>query len=117
MTKNIHRVTFKLQGKIKGDMSDAIKNEGYGKRGKAKWISEAIENLVDNVDFLELMAVGLDEPSDLLADADGIFLNEEVRRKLDNALVRLRREYPQYNINQSAVVRTAIFQRLIRRQI
>jgi len=94
-----------------------IKAEGYGQRGKAKWISEAIVDLIDNKEFLELMSVGLDEPSDLLSAPDGISVNTDVRTKLDEALKTLRLEYPESQSYQSAIVRTAIFQRLIRRKI
>lgn len=117
MSKNIYRVTFKLQSKVKEAMLATIKAEGYGQRGKAKWVSEAIVDLINNEGFLELMAVGLEEPSDLLPDPDGISVSTEVRRKLDDALKKLRLEYPESQSNQSAIVRTAIFQRLIRRKI
>jgi len=112
MAKKI-MTSIKLPESIEKKMLQTVINDGYGMRGKSKWISEAIEGFLIIPNFYELVdiAAGMEH----LSKAITLRLSEEQVKKLDNALIDVRRLYPNLEGVRSNIIRASIMQRLIRK--
>jgi hypothetical protein len=104
--------SIKLQKALHFKMQQQIIGDGYGMRGKSKWIIEAIEYLLQLPDYPALVDIAVD--MDQLDESLSIRLPEELMQKIDQAIIHVRREYPAMEGVKSNLVRTSIIQRLIR---
>lgn len=115
MKSRKHRITIRINNDTKTKMQEAIENDGYGKRKKAKWISESIESLLDNANYIELVEIDDSFANENCNYPEGIYISEKLRLLLDKALYECRKTLPHKSVTQSAIIRTAIMQRLLRR--
>jgi len=88
----------------------AAVEEDYGKKGKSKWIKEAIADLV-NMDT-GLASVGLGEDYEVQDAQDVLVMDVETFQNLEAAMTMIRRQDPLFEGVQSAVIRAAIRKRL-----
>jgi hypothetical protein len=106
------KTTVRLPQTTRREMMNAVIADGYGMRGKSRWISEAIAQLLSIHNFPELVDIG-DELSGLY-DVEAIYLTPELKNLLDQALIAVRKNYPSMEGVQSCIIRTSIMQRLLR---
>ena len=106
------KITFVVPEKLQQDMRQQIIADGYGMRGKSRWISESIEHLLGLDDFVDFVRFG-DEMHGF-ASTETIVVVPELKRQLDAAMVTVRRQFPALEGVQSIIIRTSILQRLIR---
>lgn len=106
------KTTIRLPLTTQKEMVQAIINGGYGMRGKSKWVMEAIDQLLSRGNYQELVDIG-DEISSLVA-VESIYLTPEIKEKLDDALIAIRKIYPTMEGVQSCIIRTSILQRILR---
>ncbi len=106
------KTTVRLPKSTQQEMIKAIIANGYGMRGKSKWVSEAITQLLAREDFHEFVDIG-DEIEDLVA-VESLYLTPELKKELDCALISIRKHYPSMEGVQSCIIRTSIIQRLLR---
>ncbi len=112
--KKTSRVTFRLNKTTYQKMEKAIINDGHNKRQKSKWISKAIESMLNNCDFVEL--VELEENAGERSDYPyGISLSKELHHALEKAVIECRKQVPTLSNVKSSIIRVAIKQRLLRR--
>lgn len=104
--------TAKLPKSIQQTMLEKIIRDGYGMRGKSKWISEAIEHflILDNYPELVDIANEMEEMTDVVS----MRLSRELVQKLDVAIIVVRKEFPALEGVKSSIIRASIIQRLIR---
>ena len=104
--------SIKLQKLLHFKMQQRVISDGYGMRGKSKWIVEAIESFLQLSDFPTLtdIADGMDHLSEVIS----IRLTDDLMVKLDQAIVKVRRHYPAMEGVKSNLIRASIIQRLIR---
>jgi metal-responsive CopG/Arc/MetJ family transcriptional regulator len=104
--------SIKLQKNLHQRLQERIIADGYGMRGKSKWIIESIESLLTLDDFPELVdiAEGLDQLSDMVS----IRLPEELMQQIDRAILAVRKQYPTIEGVKSNLIRASIIQRLLR---
>jgi len=101
-----------VPNKLKNELREYVIKDGYGLRGKSKWVSEAIENLVGLKDFLELISY-----SDEMRGFDQIetiVIEYSLKVRIDKAIIQIRKEFPTIEGVKSKIIRTAILQRLLR---
>jgi hypothetical protein len=98
------QVSYKVLQKVIGD--------GYGMRGKSKWIVEAIEWFLTLPNYRELTEIAGDMEE--LTETFSLRLPETVMIKIDNALIDVRELYPALEGVRSNIIRSSIVQRLIR---
>jgi hypothetical protein len=105
--------TFKILSALNQRLDEKIVADGYGMRGKSRWIREAIEDLFTYPDYAELVSLS-DE-----MESCKCFISIRLPRKLfldmEKAVINIRKEFPELEGVKSRIVRTAIIQRLIRR--
>lgn len=111
MNKKI-MTSIKLQNKLHYKMQQKVISDGYGMRGKSRWMIEAIENFLQLPDYPTLVDIAGD--MDHLSDMISIRLSEELMVKLDQAIIQVRRYYPAMEGVKSNLIRASIIQRLIR---
>lgn len=111
MTKKL-MTSLKLQKMLHLKMQQQIISDGYGMRGKSKWIIEAIENFLHLPDYPTLVDIA--DMKDYLTDTVSIRLPEYLLKYLDGAVINVRRYFPAMEGVKSNLIRASIMQRLIR---
>jgi len=111
MTKPI-MTSVKLQKNLHFKMQQRIISDGYGMRGKSKWIVEAIESFLTFSDYPALADIACD--MDQLSEIISIRLSDQLMDKIDGAIISVRKQYPAMEGVKSNLIRASIMQRLIR---
>lgn len=111
-TQDKIKVSFVVPEALQKEMRQQVIEDGYGMRGKSKWIAEAINDLLQLNNYAEL--VKLSEEMKGFEKQETIAINKDLKRALDKASISIRREYPILEGVQSHIIRTSIMQRLLR---
>lgn len=106
------KITFVVPAALQAELRERVAREGYGLRGKSLWASEAIEGLLKLENFP--MLVQYSDEMHGFEKVETIVVTLDLKRQLDQAILEVRRQYPTAEGVQSAIVRTAIIQRLLR---
>lgn len=104
--------SIKLQKKLHYRLQQRIIEDGYGMRGKSKWIIESIESLLDLSDYPTLVDIA--EDMDQLSDILSLRLPEDLMLQIEKAVVHVRKQYPTIEGVKSNLIRASIVQRLLR---
>ncbi len=104
--------SIKLQKQLHHKLQQSVINDEYGMRGKNRWILEAIEAFLALPDYPNL--VDLANDSDHLTEMVSLRFPETLMRKLDDAVIHVRRQYPAMEGVKSNLIRASIIQRIIR---
>lgn len=104
--------SIKLQKMLHQKMLQQIISDGYGMRGKTKWIIEAINEFLQLSDYPSLVDIA--DEMEQLTEIVSIRLPEDMVSRLDQAIVSVRKQYPAMEGVQSNLIRASIIQRLIR---
>lgn len=104
--------SIKLQKKLHYKVQQRVIGDGYGMRGKSKWVIEAIEDFLKLPDYPSLVDIADD--MDHLSEIVSIRLPEVLMTRLDKAIIQVRRQYPAMEGVKSNLIRASIMQRLIR---
>ena len=110
-TKKV-RLSYFVPEAILVDVRENMISQGYDLKGKSKWVSEAVHSLLETTNFSEL--VNINDQMQGFEKLDSITVAPELKAKLDNAIVEIRRNFPLIEGVQSKILRTAIVQRLLR---
>ncbi|MCD6039728.1 MAG: hypothetical protein K0S27_1128 [Gammaproteobacteria bacterium] len=105
--------SIKLQKSLHYKMQQRIISDGYGMRGKSRWIVEAITSFLELPDFPALVDIAGD--MNQLNEIISIRLPESLMAKIDQAIIDIRRHYPAMEGVKSNLIRASIMQRLIRK--
>jgi hypothetical protein len=104
------KTTYRLPSYLRQRMLESVAKE-YGKKGKSRWIKEAITDLINK--DTGLSSVGLGEDYETHDASDVIIMDSVTFEKLQTAMITIRRQDPLYEGVQSAVIRAAIRMRLM----
>ncbi len=110
-TKKI-RLSYCLPEAILFDVKESMMSQGYDLKGKSKWIAEAIHYLLSMPNFSDL--VMLNNQMEGFEKLDSISIDKELKLKLDDSIIEIRKQFPMIEGVQSKILRTAIVQRLLR---
>lgn len=106
------KITFSIHSSLKNELQGHVIKDGYGLRGKSKWVSEAINTLLKLKNFWEL--VNYSDEMFGFDKTETIVIEYSLKSKLDKAIIQVRREFPILEGVKSRIVRTAILQRVLR---
>lgn len=104
--------TAKLPKLIQQVMLERVVKDGYGLKGKSRWIGESIERFLQLPNYPELVDIA-DEMQEM-TDVASISLSTELLKKLDHAVIQVRTQYPAMEGVKSKIIRASIMQRLLR---
>lgn len=106
------KITFVVPEELQHELRQRVANDGYGLRGKSKWVAEAIGSLFDINNYAEL--VQYNEEMKGFEKMETVVISQEEKLQLEEGIVAIRHKYPTLEGVQSSIVRTAILQRLLR---
>lgn len=104
--------SIKLQKNLHRKLLQQIIQDGYGMRGKSKWIIESIESLLVISDYPTLVDIA--EDMDQLSDMVSIRVPEGLMLRIEQAVINVRKQYPTIEGVKSNLIRASIMQRLLR---
>lgn len=104
--------SIKLQKNLHQRLQQRIIADGYGMRGKSKWIIESVESLLGFADYPELVDIADDMNE--LSDMVSIRVPEELMVRMEKAIICIRKQYPTIEGVKSNLIRASIMQRLLR---
>jgi hypothetical protein len=106
--------TFKIPVSLERQMDMEIVSQGFGLKGKSKWISEAIDEfltLPDEQFILDCIDYG--QYFERLDKSISFTPTDEAERLLSEWVVKARMKMPMLEGVKSKIIRTAIIQRLL----
>lgn len=111
---NSNIVNVKLPAKLEMDFMQRVITDGYGMKGKSKWVGESVRHFMKLPDFEEYV-----EYAEELEDAEksklqSFYFDLSLTRDLKDAVIRVRRVYPHLEGIKSLIVRSSIIHRLFR---
>jgi hypothetical protein len=105
--------SIKISKNISQKMLEKIVCDGYGMKGKSKWIVEAIADFIKLKDFIELTNIADDTPGEFVSTS--IRIPFDLIKKIDEAVISIREKHPAMEGVRSNIIRASIIQRLIRK--
>lgn len=106
------KIVFKISESMQMELRRRVIDDGYGMRGKSRWVAEALENLMKIDNFVDF--VHLSEDMRNFTKTETVFVDRELREKTDKAILAIRMKYPMLEGVRSCLARTSIIQRLFR---
>lgn len=106
------KLSFVLPEAMQGELHKQVIEDGYGMRGKSKWIVEAVQSLLQLNNYPEL--VKLSEELKGFEKQETITVERDLKSSLDAATIKIRKIYPVIEGVQSHIIRTSIMQRLLK---
>lgn len=104
--------SVKLPKQLCDKLTSRVIEDGYGLRGRSKWIVDAIISLLDIPGFEEYVEIASDLRK--CTQAVSIRMPEDLAVRLDQEVVRIRKIYPEVEALKSNLIRASILQGLIR---
>lgn len=113
MGKSI-RVAVRMPEALETEFMQRVIIDGYGMKGKSKWVSESIEFFLKLDDFPEYVEYGEDLIETGKNRVQSFYLEKFLTDKLSDAAAVVRRQHPMIEGVRSLIVRSSIIQRLFR---
>lgn len=110
---NKKMTSVKLPSSLHQQLLENIVKNGYGLRGKSKWVVDAVDSFLRISDYHELVDIAT-EDSGHLNETICIRLPDDIDRGIDDAIIFVRRKYPEMEGVRSNIIRASIMQKLIR---
>ena len=114
MVKNAKKsTTIKITDWLLDKLLHSVISDGYGMRGKSRWVEEAVLDLIEQDNFSE--DVYWDNVSDNAPFEKTISLRFSLfcLDKLNEAKVHVRQDFPKVDGVKSCIIRTAILKRAV----
>lgn len=96
-------------------MHQQIVADGYGLRGKTRWLEEAMTEFLALENYPELVDIASEMEN--LTKIISLRINEKLLRTLENSALKIREQYPMIEGVKSNLIRASIMQKLIRTSI
>ena len=104
-------ISFRTSEKVVKKVLERVVADGYGLKGKSKWISEAVERFLGMPEYWDLVDI-----ASVQEDTSEYFnctLPEPLLDKIEKALIEVRTHFPGMEGVRSNILRASISQRLI----
>lgn len=109
--------SIKISKRIHQQVMQCVISQGYGMRGKNRWIVEAMD------DFLKMPITSYAEFTDHaceMSDLNEVItlrLSETLMNAVEKAVINVRHYYPSMEGVKSNIIRASIIQRLLRKRL
>lgn len=111
MLNYIAVTTIKFPHGLHEKLLQRVISDGYGMRGKSKWIMESIQLFLSLPNYPTLVDIATDMQD--LSVPVSLRLTREVAMQLDDAALTVRKEFPILEAVRSNIVRASVMQRLL----
>lgn len=105
------KISFVIPMNLQKDFKERMVKDGYDLKGKSKWVAEAIKDLLTLRTYADLVKIN-DEMAGF-EKLESVVVERGLKKKLDDAVIQVRKKYPAIEGVQSRILRTAIVQRLL----
>lgn len=105
---------MKVPEKLNRKIIESVIADGYGMRGKGRWIEEAINYFISMSDFIE--CVNFASEIESLEMTISVRLHKETVERLDQAALEVRKILPMMEAVRSNIIRAALFQYLLKKE-
>ncbi|MBV9576841.1 MAG: hypothetical protein JO149_09480 [Gammaproteobacteria bacterium] len=105
------KVSFAIPAGLQKDLNERVVVDGYNLKEKSQWVAEAIEQLFQLKAFMDLVKVN--DVMQGFEKLESVLIHRQLKMKLDESVIQIRRKYPEIEGVQSRILRTAILQRLL----
>jgi hypothetical protein len=112
MTERKLMTSIKLQKNLHLQLQKRIIEDGYGMRGMSQWIVESIDDLLNFSDYPSLVEIAEDMAQ--LSDVISLRMPETLVKRMEQAVVCVRKRYPTMEGVKSNLIRASIIQRLLK---
>jgi len=104
--------SVKLPEALYNQVTSKVIADGYGMRGRSKWIVDSIRALLALPEFEQYVEIASDLSN--CTHPVSIRIPEDLAMTLEKEVIRIRKIYPEVEAIKSNIVRASIFQSLIR---
>lgn len=104
------RVACRMPSALKTMLRQVVTDDGYGGKGKSRWVREALVQLFEQDPVL--MNVGVGDDLEVNDAEDSFSLRPENEWAIDAAVELIRSQHPRAEGVQSAIIRAAVRYRL-----
>lgn len=105
------KISFVLPEGLRRDLRERLILDGYSLKAKSQWVSEAVETLLSQASYVDLVKVN--DVMQGFETLESILVEKKLKTQLDESVISIRRKYPEIDGVQSRIMRTAILQRLL----
>lgn len=116
MSKNV-RVAVRVPEPLEKEFMQRVIADGYGMKGKSKWVAEAIHFFLELEDFPEYVEYGEELAETDKNKVQSFYFDQNLINKLSDATKTVRQQNPMIEGVRSLIVRSSIIQRLFRGDI
>ena len=102
--------SVKLPGSLHQQVLENIVKNGYGLRGKSRWVVEAVSSFLGLSNYQELVDIATEELG-LLHETICVRLPDEIDREIDSVIISVRKQYPDMEGVRSNIIRASIMQK------
>lgn len=113
-------VTIRVPVELEMDFMKRVISDGYGMKGKSKWVAEAVQyfmKLEDFAEYVEYAAEAVESPASntqVKTSLQSFYIEQDLLKSLKDAVINVRRKHPHLEGIQSLIIRSGIIQRLFR---
>ncbi|MCB1782229.1 MAG: hypothetical protein KDJ34_19490 [Candidatus Competibacteraceae bacterium] len=107
------RIACRMPLALKTSLHQAIVEDGYGGKGKSRWVREALVQLFEQDS--DLANVGVGDDLEINDTEDAFFVSLDNGAAIDAAVDVIRSQYPRAEGVQSSIIRAAVRYRLRKR--
>lgn len=104
--------SVKLPESLYSKVTSKVVEDGYGLRGRSKWIVNSIYSFLELPRFEQYVQIASELEG--CASPVSIRMPEELAIRLEKEVVRIRKIYPEVEALKSNIIRASIMQSLIR---
>lgn len=105
------KLSFFIPEMLCRDIKEQMIKEGYDLKGKSRWVAEAVTTLFSMQQYIDL--VKINDQMKGFEKMESVTIERSLKERLDEAIISIRKKYPDIEGVQSRILRTAIMQRLI----
>jgi hypothetical protein len=110
---NSTSTTIKLPRQIEQKLLERVISDGYGMRGKSKWITEAVISFLQKPNYPEMVEIA--DEIDQMTQSVSMRFSIETTKVIDRAIIEVRKLYPALEGVKSNIIRASIMQRLLKK--
>lgn len=111
-TERMVKTSFTVPEKLSHEIKERVIKDGYGMKGKSKWIREAIEDFFMLKNYLEYIVISDD--FEKLNTIETIIIPTSIIEQVEQVVFETRKQHPMMEGVRSKILRAAVLQRLIR---
>ena len=104
------RVSMGLQKR----MLTKLVEQDYGMRGRSLWVEEAILKLLDTSGYEDFVKWDLSAEIHDVTKSMSLTLSKSTMLRLDNAVIEVRKTFPELEGVKSGIIRASIIQRILK---